>query len=164
MKRIRLWLYLIVLWGAQTAVAQPPEALGPGLGIILGEPTGFSIKYWIDELTAVDGAMAWSFNRSGSVQVHGDVLYHAPGIFEVTHGRLLPYVGVGLRFKFNDERWKRGRQRTDDRLGIRIPTGLVYHPDRQPVDVFVEVAPVFDLSPYSEWDVTAAMGIRFFFP
>jgi hypothetical protein len=35
------------------------QADGFGVGIILGEPTGLSGKYWLTEKTAVDAAVAW---------------------------------------------------------------------------------------------------------
>jgi hypothetical protein len=34
---------------------------GFGLGIIIGEPTGISAKQWTGSRTAIDGAVAWSF-------------------------------------------------------------------------------------------------------
>ena len=32
-----------------------------GVGAILGEPTGVSLKKWLGARTAIDGALAWSF-------------------------------------------------------------------------------------------------------
>ena len=34
---------------------------GIGLGIILGEPTGVSLKSWVGRREALDVAVAWSF-------------------------------------------------------------------------------------------------------
>ena len=47
-----------------------------GIGIILGEPTGLSLKYWLDEERAIDGAAAWSYSENDSFQLHGDYLIH----------------------------------------------------------------------------------------
>ena len=33
-----------------------------GAGIIIGEPTGASLKYWLNDTMAVDGAFGWSFH------------------------------------------------------------------------------------------------------
>jgi len=45
-----------------------------GIGIMLGEPTGISLKYWINRDTAVAGGLAWSLG--GYLHVHGDFLIH----------------------------------------------------------------------------------------
>ncbi len=35
-----------------------------GAGIILGEPTGVSLKYWLNDTMAIDGAIGASFNAA----------------------------------------------------------------------------------------------------
>jgi len=48
------------------------QTSGFGVGVILGEPTGISVKNFISRSTAVDGALAWSFDD-------GDALSRPPG-------------------------------------------------------------------------------------
>jgi len=33
-----------------------------GVGVIVGEPTGASVKYWLNDTLAVDGAAGWSLH------------------------------------------------------------------------------------------------------
>src|SRR5258708_39192418 len=40
--------------------ATPNEAGRFGVGAIFGEPTGVSVKYWLSDKHAIDGALAWS--------------------------------------------------------------------------------------------------------
>ena len=49
---------------------------GFGLGVILGQPTGFTMKYWLTRKTAFDVGAAWSFESNGYFQLYGDWLYH----------------------------------------------------------------------------------------
>lgn len=67
---------------------------GFGLGVILGEPTGLSGKYWVSSKNAIDGGLAWSFRRSGFFHVHADYLWHFPLKVE-TDQRFTFYAGVG---------------------------------------------------------------------
>lgn len=136
---------------------------GLGIGIIVGEPTGISLKKWTSATTAIDGAVAWAFDRNTSVQLHGDFLMHNFNLLKTDVGRLPVYYGVGGRVKFDDER-RRGRD-TDrhTRVGVRVPVGMAYLFDRAPVDVFLEIVPILDLAPSSDFGLNAAIGARYFF-
>ncbi len=126
---------------------------GFGLGVILGEPTGVSAKYWVGSRNAVDGGLAWSFRHSGFFHVHADYLWHIPLKLESVE-RLNFYVGIGGRLGFGSG---------STLVGARIPVGLVYWPSSVPLDVFLEVAPVLDLAPATEFSGNGGIGVRFFF-
>jgi len=66
-----------------------------GLGVIVGEPTGISGKLWLSGKTAIDGAVAWSFDKNAKLQVHGDFLIHKFDLIIVDKGRLPLYYGIG---------------------------------------------------------------------
>ena len=70
-KVVLICTFLIILSGSVNA--QPS---GFGLGVILGEPTGVSVKYWMTPWTAFDGALGWTFGKTNWVQLHGDYLIH----------------------------------------------------------------------------------------
>jgi len=125
-----------------------------GAGLILGEPTGVSLKYWFDDTWAIDGAITSSFHRDTALQVHSDILWHAFDLFNVSRGRLPLYLGLGARVKFPDG---------DDQFGIRAPIGVSYMFDNAPVDIFVEMAPILDLAPSVRGDFNVATGVRFWF-
>ena len=131
-----------------------------GIGIMIGEPTGLSIKYWLDEERAVDGAAAWSFSENDSFQLHGDYLIHNYALLE--EDNLPVYYGVGGRLKFKDSNG-RGRNEDDAIFGIRVPLGITYLLVDEPIDLFFELVPVLDLSPDVDLDLNVAIGLRYYF-
>jgi len=135
---------------------------GMGLGLIVGEPTGISLKSWQGASTALDFGLAWSFSGNDFIQLHGDYLSHNFSSLKVEKGRLPFYYGIGGRLKFIDVGSKKGGD-SRTRLGVRLPLGLNYLFEKTSLDVFVEVVPVLDLVPETKIDLNAAIGIRYFF-
>lgn len=132
-----------------------PDTGSIGVGAILGEPTGLSLKGWLNDQTAIDGGVAWSFDKDDSLQLHADYLYHKFDLFPVARGRLPLYFGVGGRVLFDD--------RKDDRFGIRAPVGVAYLFDNVPVEIFAEVVSILDLAPSTKFDLNGGVGVRFYF-
>jgi hypothetical protein len=156
MRRIGILAALLVAFAAGSATAQ---GNGVGLGVIIGEPTGLSMKFWQSRTTAVDLAAAWSFADDDAFHLHGDVLFHKFGLIKVDKGRLPLYFGIGGRVKFLDE----GND-DDVSVGIRIPVGLAYlFGGGTPLDIFVEVVPILDLTPDSDVTLNASFGLRYWF-
>jgi len=124
-------------------------------GIIFGEPTGLSLKYWTSEILAVDAGIGWSFDNDTDLHLHGDVLWHNFEWLDVPKGELPIYFGVGARAQFRSHR--------DDRVGIRIPFGMSYMFEDVPLSAFIEIAPVLDLAPSTHGDFTAGIGLRYRF-
>jgi hypothetical protein len=137
---------------------------GVGIGVILGEPTGVSLKAWINEKQAVDAAAAWSYSENDSFQFHADYLLHDSSLIQDKdfHGKFPVYVGVGGRIKLKDENGGHGRNHHDDLLGVRVPFGISYLFADAPVDLFFEVVPVLDIAPDTHLDLNAAVGARFY--
>ena len=130
-----------------------------GAGIILGEPTGISLKYWLTDMLAIDGAAGASYNNDhdndADFYLHGDLLWHDFDLLKVPRGRLPVYFGVGALARFRDDE--------DNQVGVRIPVGLSYMFDNLPLDVFVEIGPAIDLAPDVRGEVTGGIGVRFWF-
>lgn len=126
-----------------------------GAGIILGEPTGVSMKLWLSGSTAVQGALAWSFSDNTNLHLHADYVWHRWNLFEVEKGKLPLYFGVGGRIRF--------REHVEDTFGVRFPVGLAYEFSDAPFDLFLELVPILDLAPDSEFDFNAAIGGRYYF-
>ena len=127
---------------------------GPfGVGVMLGEPTGVSLKYQLNERNAVDGGIGWSFTGDNNVHIHSDYLWHHPTILHDVSDQLTLYYGVGARAKFGG----------DTRIGVRGPVGVSYKIEQVPIDVFAEVGPVLDFTPGVRVSFTAAIGARFWF-
>src|SRR5438128_9345828 len=165
MKKLIVATTLLALLGSTSraaeesmkAVSRADEALDHrfGAGLILGEPIGVSLKYWLSEKTAIDGALAWSFRNEDNFEFHTDFLFHEFDWVPVSSGKLLFYFGGGLRVKLQDN--------DDDRFGIRGPVGVSYLFDEVPVDIFVEVGPVIDFTPRTRGGVTGGIGARYWF-
>jgi hypothetical protein len=148
--RTKFLMLLFVLVSLSTAKAQ---SSGAGLGLIVGEPTGISFKYWTGSTTAIDAALAWSFIDDGAFHIHGDYLFHNMRLISVPEGTLPFYYGIGARIKTAN----------DTRLGVRVPLGLAYLFQSAPVDIFLEIVPILDLTPKTDFAINAALGARYFF-
>jgi len=125
-----------------------------GVGVFAGEPSGFSAKWWLDESTAVDAVTGWSLDE-GEFYAHADYLWHRIIEDEQLGGSVPLYYGVGCRILAQED--------GDSRFGVRIPIGLDYLLDDGRFDVFIEVAPIFDMVPETEFDLSAGIGARFYF-
>ena len=154
---------LCLFLGFQEAVAQER---GFGLGVIIGEPTGFSAKLWTSPDNALDFAFGWSIggdrigkyngNYEGGTRVHFhmDYLWHS---FEILHSeiRLPIYYGVGGRFN-NGAGYSSS-------LAIRGVFGIVWLPRRAPVDLFLELAPSLQFTSPAGFAMEAGIGARYYF-
>lgn len=141
---------VLLLAAARPAAAQDR---GVGLGLILGEPTGVSLKSWTGRRTAIDVAAAWSFDRDGSMHLHADYLIHDFNLIKTRSGRLPVYYGIGGRLRLEDK----------TRIGVRFPIGMCYIFDDAPIDIFIELGPVFDVAPSTELTVAGFIGFRYYF-
>jgi hypothetical protein len=126
---------------------------GTGIGIIVGEPTGFSAKHWLSNTTAIDGAVAWSFVDGGAFHLHADYLLHSFHLIRIEEGKLPFYYGIGGRLKTSD----------DVQLGVRVPLGLAFIFPTTPIDIFLEVVPILDFIPKTDFRINAALGARYYF-
>lgn len=147
-------LVLISVFFVLLSVSSYSQTRGFGLGVMVGEPTGLSAKYWISGQNALDFGLGYSFVRKGRLHFHMDYLFHHQNIFRSTENFAL-YYGPGFRLKTVEG--------DDARLAFRFGVGLVWLPRNAPIDVFVEVAPLLDIIPATDFGVNAALGLRFFF-
>lgn len=150
MKKLTILFFLVILVFPVTSTAQDR---GIGLGIILGQPTGVSLKLWTGRSQAFDVAVAWAFDREDALHVHADYLFHNFRIFRVEKGQFVLYYGIGGRVK--------AESRT--RVGLRIPVGLSYLFEKDPLEIFFELGPIMDLAPSTRFRMTSGVGLRYYF-
>ena len=155
----------IITLGLAVAGAGQAQEEGLGVGIMVGEPTGLSLKKWVGGNRAIDAGVAWSTSENDSLHLHADYLVHNPDLLATPDkdGRFLLYCGIGARMKLEEDNNGRGRNNDDTLVGIRVPFGISYQFSKAPVDIFAEIVPVLDVVPDTEFDLSAAIGARFYF-
>lgn len=125
-----------------------------GAGMMFGNPTGVSAKYWIDGHKAIDGAMGFSFGRKTELSIHADYLLHQKAVLFYNDVHPLDlYYGLGGRMEFSD-----GLE-----IGVRLPVGFTHFIENRNADVFAEVAPVVDLISKIGIELHFAVGARYYF-
>ncbi|MBN1897938.1 MAG: DUF3996 domain-containing protein [Spirochaetes bacterium] len=119
---------------------------GTGIGIIIGEPTGLSLKFGNFPVLGI----AWSFDEY--IHLHCD--YWLKNAY--LGGPFDWFIGVGGKLLI----YESGK---DDNigLGLRIPIGLqLFVVDN--LEIFGEVAPGILLIPNTDFDIDAGIGLRFY--
>lgn len=164
---MRTFFALVVCAVAACLVFTTParaQDRGFGLGLVAGEPTGITGKLWIGDHSALDMGFGLSIggdrltSNAGNTwtrfHLHADYLYH---FFDVIHSNLrLPlYFGAGPRLNFGGG--------YGASFGIRGVAGIDWQLDHAPFDVFVEVAPAFQVGYDVGVAVEGGVGVRYFF-
>lgn len=142
-------LAVALLAGFLAPASAHAQSGGTGLGIILGEPTGFTARFMRGGNNFQVHA-AWSFSNEAAVQVNGD--YLRSGTLD-TDPMMPFYFGLGVRVKFAD----------DAQVGVRVPLGVNHFFDSQPIELFGEVVPIVDIAPDTDFDFNGAVGVRYYF-
>lgn len=145
------------------ATVQAQRRGDQGVGVMIGNPSGFSYKMWLDENIGLDGAVGIA---QGEFDIHTTLLYHNfntakqwaqnSAFFSdiVKSGDLPWYIGAGPRVLFEN----------NTEFGIRFPIGMSYLPHHSPWETFFEFAPVLRLTPDTGLDADFALGVRYYFP
>lgn len=150
----------------QAAESEPSGKFG--LGVILGEPTGVTVKYDMNDVSAIDGGLSFRFDRY--VMAYSDYHMKFKGAFGTDvnfFNQLTPYIGVGAvilvsndsNYHYFDDSW------TDDdfALGIRVPLGIEWRTPRIPLGVFAEIVPGLAIVPGTDGFIQGGVGVRYFF-
>ncbi|MCF7827087.1 MAG: hypothetical protein K9N29_10620 [Candidatus Marinimicrobia bacterium] len=151
-----LALALFLLVAVNQVVAQNRPL---GVGLIIGEPTGLSVKLWTSSATAWDMGLGWSVSdrpdgdKLTRIHLHIDYLRHAFNALNTAESLPL-YYGFGGRFI--------GGSGDDGSLALRSVLGLAWQPHQTPLDLFVEIAPSLQIVPSSTFQLDAAIGFRYF--
>ncbi|MEN3013898.1 MAG: hypothetical protein ABDH23_04695 [Endomicrobiia bacterium] len=125
------------------------------LGVVLGEPTGLSLKIQQKKTLAHD--IALNFNTADNyLYLSWDVLkYDYTKITSKELSGSFPiFYGLGLRAINYSE---------DLHLAIRFILGLEYIFADIPFNIFVKLAPTINLVPHTRVSIAPAIGIRYIF-
>ena len=139
-----------LFFAVQISVAQER---GFGLGVIIGDPTGFSAKLWTSPVNAFDFALGWSMGGD-QVNIHADYLWHS---FETIHSsELFPlYYGFGGRVITGPG--------NDGSVAVRGVFGIAWLPHNTPIDVFLELVPTLQITSSTGFGIDAGIGARYYF-
>ena len=156
MKSIKKSLLLFFALGliglfSTTTTAQNTNGGKTGLGVMIGEPTGITLKSWFNQKNSIDAGLAWSLSGNDAIYIHADYQWHK--WLDVEKGNLAFFYGIGGRAIFAN----------DTHFGVRIPLWLTYLAAEAPLEFFLEVAPVIDLIPDTDGDADGGIGIRYYF-
>lgn len=151
MKQFLSLIIMLILISSFPLIAQEH---GVGFGIMIGEPTGLSGKFWLDDSKALDFGLAYSlFHSQSSISLHCDYVMHNFDMIKSDY-KLPVYYGFGGRLHSNNQKTY---------IGARGVAGLLYIDNKYPIDAFIEIAPVFNLLPETSLHLDFAIGARYYF-
>lgn len=140
-----------------------------GVGVMIGSPTGLSLKNYLAENHAVDAALGFGY---GGFHFHADYLFEQQDFVGSSEMRLGWFIGVGGQFQTERNRRRYYNRRYDENerrdqhlhLGARVPLGLeLRFQSLPPLELFFEIAPGFEIVEYPGPTLDAAIGTRFYF-
>jgi hypothetical protein len=147
-----------------------------GIGVMFGEPSGITGKYWLSAKNALDFGLGFGLGWYGtcdnvghfcayhSTSLNADYLWH-PSVLARGSVELNWHIGVGGRlWLFNyGSRFVNNRDNTFVDLAARVPIGLdLMFAEANFLEVYGELAPSFYIHDGS-LGVEGSLGARFYF-
>ena len=151
--KLKCLVILLIVFSAVQVQAFERKTFG--LGVIVGEPTGITAKFMLNNNSAIDAGAGWNTSSDNELHIYADYLHHFYDVIAVDKGSLPLYIGAGTRLLVRKDK--------DDKLGIRLPAGIEYLFTNIALAPFAEIVPVMNLTPDTGLDLEAGFGIRFFF-
>lgn len=161
MKKFLLALFIITISFSQTAEAKW------GVGLILGEPTGITLK---NKMGANDLIFNVGSSGFGEVRIDGLYTFNFPNAFNSNKFELYLAVGAALGIGNGDgvfEGKKNGNgrfYRDDDGIGIAAlgAVGVNFYPARD-WEIFLQLGPIISLVPDVGGGFDGGLGFRYYF-
>ncbi|HZW40514.1 MAG TPA: hypothetical protein VFF33_14540 [Ignavibacteriaceae bacterium] len=164
---MKKYIIILLMLLSITEMAQSPQGKKFGFGIILGDPTGGTLKYW----TTNQNALVFDIGGSyfGSPRIGVDYLWH----FDAFNSNIVKmYAGPGAALGIGEGRriWYRNkggdefyiRSSGESALALRGVFGINVVPRATPLEMFLDIGVLFGISPGFGTAVDAAIGIRFY--
>lgn len=167
MKRIYIYFsILLIIFTYQISSAQGPGGKTFGFGIMFGDPTGGTLKFWTNRENAFVVDVGNSY--FGGIRINGDYLWH----FDAFNSQVVKlYAGPGLvvgigeghSYWYKDDHKKfYWRESGDAGIGVRGVFGVNIIPRRAPLEIFLELGVLIGISPAFGTGVDTGLGIRFY--
>ncbi len=130
---------------------------GFALGAQLFSPTGITAKATISESAAITGVLGFNFNEfNNNVSLQANLILNPKkDTFDIESGLLRPYYGIGVNLIIPEF--------GDTGIGIRLPLGIEYALQDQPLELYMDMAPTINIEPNSAFFLSSSMGVRYFF-
>jgi|UniRef100_A0A7C6AGV4 hypothetical protein len=138
-----------------------------GVGIIIGSPTGFTAKFIMTQKSAIAANMGWSLGDNPKLHFTCDYQFLFPTVLRWTDDmsgeqreikNLTPYIGIGGRFRFKENE---STDNTELNIGLRLGGGVEYKISR--FGIFLEIYPVVNVLPSTDFDIEGGLGARIYF-
>ncbi|MCX7929997.1 MAG: hypothetical protein N2663_04690 [Chlorobi bacterium] len=146
-----------------TSVCAFAQRSSTGFGIILGDPTGLTLKHWVTRDQAIAASVGGSY--FGSPRIGVDYMWHF-NAFRSSIVSLYGDGGIALGFGKGVRWWgDRGYKyydRNETRIGVRGMFGVNVLPRGVPLEIFLELGPLVAIAPGFGSSVDVALGIRFY--
>jgi len=152
------WLAaLVVCASAPARAAEGPFALG----LVLGSPMGISARLALGPSFALDLGAGSGTIRDDGPEAHLGLLWTAAVAWRSPGFSMPLYLGIGSRLMDAEGR----HQGEELHLGVRVPLGVAARLAPSQLEIFAEVAPVYDLVQHNgqALDLDFGVGVRYGF-
>ncbi len=146
-------IFLLALFTALSTSAQDFKGLY-GVGLAVGEPSGFSIKKFNSATHAFQYTLGYSTTGNSGINLGVDFLLHDYEFISANKGSIPLYYGLGAHVKSYEN---------ESQIYVRVPLGVSYQFKDFPADVFFEFSPGIAIIPSPNLVVNFGVGGRFYF-
>jgi hypothetical protein len=134
----------------------PGQPSGLGVGLVLGQPTGFALAQRLGTVGVLQGGVGYDF-ADESLHLSGDYIQNFAILNSESTPKMRYVFSVGL-----GGRILAGSGDGLDGLGVRVPVGLTFLPRETALDVYVEISPVVLVYPSIDATLEGAVGFRIY--
>jgi hypothetical protein len=165
-------LFFAVSSISSTLYAQRPPG-DFGFGLILGDPLGGTIKYWVSPTNALVADIGESY--FGVPRIDVDYLWHFNSFNSrvvLLYGGIGGAVGFGYGYRYYGVFYNgdgegrpfyyRAYSSSTVGIGVRAIFGLNIVPKRTPLEFFIEAGPLLGIVPTFGVGFDLAVGVRFY--
>ena len=160
-------LLIILVLGIIFCITQVPTFAEDGrfgVWFILGDPTGLTGKYRLNNVNSIQLLVGWK--EDGDFHLIGDYTFTWRNLIQPSGNLVFPvHLGGGVHI-FNDAKKDDNNPNTDDdedkfRLGPRFIAGIGIEIQR--FEVYAEVGLGLFILPETDGNFTGGVGVRFYF-
>ena len=136
-----------------SALTTTPSS-GVSVGLVLGDPTGISLKFW-----GVGNGMAFQLHAGGGGFISpATIAFSGSLLFHTALTRQTPingYMGVGAYVGMHTRKYDSDY----GVMGLQMPLGLEFIFSEAPLDIFMEIPPIFYITTDGNMGFGLSMGI-----